>query len=45
MYDRIETELWGVEQTLQPNHAVSTISGEPEWGDDPTQIHHLDDVV
>jgi hypothetical protein len=35
MYDRIETELRGVQQALQSSCAVSTAPGEPELGDEP----------
>ena len=48
MYDRIETELRGVQQALQSNHAVSTIpppSDETEMGDDPTQIRQIADTT
>ena len=45
MYDRIETELRGVQQALQSSHTVSTVLGEPELGDEPAQLHHLADTV
>jgi hypothetical protein len=45
MYDRIKTELRGVQQALQSSHAVSTAPGEPELGDELAQLHHLADTV
>ena len=39
MYDRIEVELQGVQQSLQSSRAVSTVPlplEEPELGDEPT---------
>jgi hypothetical protein len=44
MYDRIETELRGVQQALHSSHAVSTAplpSEEPELGDEPAQLHRI----
>jgi hypothetical protein len=41
MYDRIETELRGVQQALHSSRAVSTVpppSEEPELGDEPAQL-------
>ena len=48
MYDRIEAELWGVQQALHSSHTVSTTAlplGELELGDEPTQLHWLVDTV
>jgi hypothetical protein len=48
MYDRIETELRGVQQALQSSHAVSTApppSDETELGDEPTQLHRIADAT
>jgi hypothetical protein len=45
MYDRIETELRGVQQALQSSRAVSTMPGEPDLGDEPAQLHRLADTV
>ena len=45
MYDQIYTELWGVQQALQYSCAVSTAPGEPELGDEPTQLHRLADTI
>jgi hypothetical protein len=45
MYDRIETELQGVQQALQSSGVVSIAPGEPELGDESTQIHRLADTV
>jgi len=48
MYDRIEVELWGVQQALQSSRAVSTaplLSGEPELGDEPAQLWRLADAT
>jgi hypothetical protein len=48
MYDRIETELRGVQQALHSSRAVSTVplpSEEPELGDEPTQLHRIADVT
>jgi hypothetical protein len=48
MYDRIETEMIGVQQALQSSRAVSTApppSEEPELGDEPTQLHRIVDVT
>jgi hypothetical protein len=48
MYDRIETELRGVQQALQSSRAVSTApppSEEPELGDEPAQLHRIADVT
>jgi hypothetical protein len=41
IYDRIETELRGVQHVVQSSHAVSTTpppSEEPELGDEPAQL-------
>jgi hypothetical protein len=48
MYDRIEVELRGVHHALQSSCAVSTAplpSGEPELGNEPTQLHQLAETV
>jgi hypothetical protein len=48
MYDRIETELRGVQQALHSSRAVSTAplpSEEPELGDEPTQLCRIVDVT
>jgi hypothetical protein len=45
MYDRIDIELQGVQQALQSSRAVSIVSGEPELGDEPAQIHRLANTV
>jgi hypothetical protein len=48
MYDRIEEELRGVQQALYSSRTVSTApppSEEPELGDEPAQLHRLDDVT
>jgi hypothetical protein len=45
MYDRIDTELREVQQDLQSRHAVSNAPGETELGDEPAQLHCLDDTV
>ena len=48
MYDRIEFELQGVKRSLQSSHIVSIAplqSGEPELGDEPTQLHRLADTT
>jgi len=45
MYDWIESELRGVQQALQSNYVVSTVPKEPELGDEPSQLHHLADIV
>jgi hypothetical protein len=48
MYDRIEIELRGVQQTLQSSRAVFSVPlplGTPELGDKPIQLHRLADTV
>jgi hypothetical protein len=45
LYDLIETKLQGVQQALQFSRAVSTALGEPELGDEPSQLHLLADTV
>jgi hypothetical protein len=45
MYDRIDTELQGVQQALQSSHVVSTVPGEPELGDETGQLHHLANTI
>jgi hypothetical protein len=48
MYEKIETELRGVQQALQSSHAVSTEpppSEELELGDEPAQLHRIADVT
>jgi hypothetical protein len=48
MYDRIESELRGVQQALYSNNVVSTApppSKEPELGDEPAQLHRIADVT
>jgi hypothetical protein len=48
MYNRIEVELRGVQQDLQSSRAVSTTplpSGEPELGDELTQLRRLGDAT
>jgi hypothetical protein len=48
MYDRIETELRGVQQALQSSHMVSTApppSEEPALGDEPTQLCRIVDAT
>jgi hypothetical protein len=45
IYDRIETELRGVQEALQSICAVSIAPGEPELGDEPAQLHRLADTV
>jgi hypothetical protein len=48
MYDRIETELRGVQQALQSNHLVPTTpppSEEIDLGDEPTQLHRIVDAT
>jgi chromosome segregation ATPase len=48
MYDRIETELRGVQQALHSSRAVSTVpppSEEPELGDEPTQLRRIVDAT
>jgi hypothetical protein len=44
MYDRIETELRGVQQALHSNRIVSTTPlplEEPESGNEPAQLHRI----
>jgi hypothetical protein len=46
MYDRIATELKGVQQSLYSSHAVSTVppsSEGEELGDEPAQLCRLVD--
>jgi hypothetical protein len=48
MYDRIETELRGVQQALHSSRAVSTAPPppeEPELGDEPTQLRRIADAT
>jgi hypothetical protein len=48
MYDRIESELRGVQQALYSSHAVSIAplpSDEIELGDEPTQLHRIADAT
>jgi hypothetical protein len=48
MYNRIETELQGVQRALQSNRAVSTVpmpKGTPEAGDESVQLHRIADLV
>ena len=48
MYDIIEAELRGVQQALYSSCAVSIAPPpweEPELGDEPAQLHRLDDVT
>jgi hypothetical protein len=48
MYEKIETELRGVQQALQSSCAISTIPPpleEPELGDEPSQLHRIDDAT
>jgi hypothetical protein len=48
MYDQIDTELRGVHLALQSSRAISTTPlppGEPELGDEPTQLHRLVNIV
>jgi hypothetical protein len=48
MYDKIETELRGVQQSLHSSHTVSTApppSEKPKLGDEPTQIHIIYDAT
>jgi hypothetical protein len=45
MYDRIETGLQGVQQSLQSICVVSIALGEPKLGDEPAQLHRLTDTV
>jgi hypothetical protein len=48
MYDRIEVELRGVQQTLQSNRTVSTAPPPleaPELGYEPAQLHRLADAT
>jgi hypothetical protein len=48
MYDRIETEIRGVQQALQSSHAMSNIpplSCETELGYEPSQLHKIADAT
>jgi hypothetical protein len=48
MYNRIESELQGVQQALQSKCAVATTpltSGIVELGDEPTQLHQIADRI
>ena len=48
MYDRIEIELWGVQQELQSSCTVPTMPlplGTPELGDEPSQLHRIANTV
>jgi hypothetical protein len=48
MYDRIETEIRGVQQALQSSHAMSTIpplSCETKLGYEPTKLHKIADAT
>jgi hypothetical protein len=48
MYDRIETELRGVQQALQSSRATSTApppSDETELGDEPAQLRRIADAT
>jgi hypothetical protein len=48
MYERIEVELRGVQQTLHSSHAVSTMpppSDETYLGDEPAQLHQINDAT
>jgi hypothetical protein len=48
MYEKIEVKIGGVQQALQSSRTVSTVplpSGEPELGDEPSQLHRLADTV
>jgi len=48
MYNRIEVDLWGVQQALHSNRSVSTLPlslGTPELGDEPAQLHRFIDIV
>ena len=48
MYDRIETELRGVQQALHSSRAVSIVpppSEEPELGDEPAQLCRIADAT
>jgi hypothetical protein len=48
MYDRIETELRGVQQALHSSRAMSTVppsSKEQELGDEPSQLRRLADAT
>jgi hypothetical protein len=44
MYNRIESELQGVQQALRSSHKVSTTplpEGTTEEGDEPVQLHKI----
>jgi hypothetical protein len=48
MYDRIETKVRGVQQSLHSSRAVSTApppSEEPELGDKPAQLCRIADAT
>jgi hypothetical protein len=48
MHERIEAELRGVQQALHSSHVVSTVpppSKESDLGDEPTQLHRIDDAT
>jgi hypothetical protein len=48
LYDRIMTEMRGVQQALHSSRAVSTVplpSEEPELGDEPAQLRRLADAT
>jgi hypothetical protein len=47
MYDKIETELRGVQQDLQSSRTMSTVStsDETELGYEPTQLHIIADAT
>jgi hypothetical protein len=48
MYDKIETEMRGVQQALHSSRAVSTAPPplkEPKLGDEPAQLHRITDAT
>jgi hypothetical protein len=45
LYDRIETDLPGVQQALHSSCVVYTTLREPELVDEPSQLHLLVDTV
>jgi hypothetical protein len=48
MYEKIETELRGVQQALHSSHAVSIVpppSEEPKLGDEPAQLRRIVDAT
>jgi hypothetical protein len=48
MYDWIEAELKGVQQSLYLSHAVSTVPSSSEgieFGDEPSQLRRLEDAT